>query len=185
MLIAGGLSIPPARAGYVVTLEQVETSVVASGGGPIDSTALSRFASGLVGTRIVPSIADILTGPATTGTKGIGVDSYRGFSGPTEFGSGGGSSPSNGSGPGVGIHFLNNVVFVSKGYVSGSPLSDSMTFDNQTFASLGVTPGTYEMDLGNRAEPDFTVNIVAAAVSEPASVFPPEIIQHAIWLYLR
>ena len=115
MLIAGGLSIPPARAGYVVTLEQVGTSVVASGSGPIDSTALSRFDSGLVGTRIVPSIADILTGPATTGTKGIGVDSYRGFSGPTEFGSGGGSSPSNGSGPGVGIHFLNNVVFVPEG----------------------------------------------------------------------
>ena len=30
-----------------------------------------------------------------------------------------------------------------QGYVSGGALSDSMTFNNATFASLGVTPGTY------------------------------------------
>ena len=45
-----------------------------------------------------------------------------------------------------------------------------MTFDNQTFASLGVTPGTYEWTWGTGPNQNFTVNIVAAAVSEPASV---------------
>ena len=34
-------------------------------------------------------------------------------------------------------------LFVPLGYVSGSPLSDSMTFNNATFASLGVTRGHY------------------------------------------
>ena len=34
-------------------------------------------------------------------------------------------------------------LFVPQGYVSGAALSDSMTFNNATFASLGVTPGTY------------------------------------------
>jgi len=32
---------------------------------------------------------------------------------------------------------------VPQNYVSGTALSDSMTFNNGTFASLGVIPGTY------------------------------------------
>jgi hypothetical protein len=33
-------------------------------------------------------------------------------------------------------------------YVSGDGLSDTMTFDNATFATLGVTPGTYKWTWG-------------------------------------
>ena len=49
-------------------------------------------------------------------------------------------------GQGFGIGLL----FVPQGYVSGAALSDSMTFNNATFASLGVTPGTYVVDVGRR-----------------------------------
>jgi hypothetical protein len=41
MLIGCGLSAPPAQAGYVVTLTQEGTDVVATGMGPIDLTGLS------------------------------------------------------------------------------------------------------------------------------------------------
>ena len=53
------------------------------------------------------------------------------------------------------------------GYVSGAALSDSMTFNNATFASLGVTPGTYVWSwrhgLPNQ---NFTLIIVGAGVPD-------------------
>jgi hypothetical protein len=34
-------------------------------------------------------------------------------------------------------------MFLPSGYVSGNPLSDMAIYFNATFASLGLTPGTY------------------------------------------
>ena len=34
-------------------------------------------------------------------------------------------------------------ILVPHGYLSGEPLADSSTYTNQTFASLGLTPGSY------------------------------------------
>ena len=57
------------------------------------------------------------------------------------------------------------------GYVSGGALSSNATWDNQTFSSLGVTPGEYEWTWGSGAHADsFTLDIVTAAVPEPSSV---------------
>jgi len=57
------------------------------------------------------------------------------------------------------------------GYVSGNPLSDTSTYNNATFASLGVTPGTYVWTWGTGTHADsFTLQIGPAAVPEPASL---------------
>jgi hypothetical protein len=54
------------------------------------------------------------------------------------------------------------------GYVSGSPLSATSTYTSQTFASLGLTPGTYTWTWGSGPTADsFTVQI--GAVPEPTS----------------
>jgi hypothetical protein len=53
---------------------------------------------------------------------------------------------------------------VPKGYVSGNPLSDSATYSGQTFATLGVTPGTYVWTWGNGANQNFTLKILSAII---------------------
>jgi hypothetical protein len=57
---------------------------------------------------------------------------------------------------------------VPTGYVSGDPLSDSETFDNATFASLGLTVGDYTWTLPSDS---YTIDVEApVAVPEPASL---------------
>ena len=51
---------------------------------------------------------------------------------------------------------------------SGNTLSDTATYDNQTFNSLGVTHGTYVWNWGSGANADsFTLNIGTVAVPAP------------------
>jgi hypothetical protein len=58
-----------------------------------------------------------------------------------------------------------------QGYVSGDPLSDSATYTGATFASLGVTPGTYVWTWGSGADADnFTLQIGPTAAPEPSSL---------------
>jgi hypothetical protein len=73
----------------------------------------------------------------------------------------------SGSGDAVAIAAADLVV--PAGYVSGSALADSSTYDNRTFATLGATPGVYVYTLWSGATADsFTVDI-GVPVPEPAS----------------
>jgi hypothetical protein len=165
MLIGSGLSAP-AQAGYTVTLEQQGADVVATGSGAIDLAALSFSfsASGAIA-AINPSFGFIRTGPAS----GEVIDTYTGVTGPGSFGSGGTISASSGSGGIVGIDSFNVDLEVPQGYVSGNSLSDTATYLNQTFSSLGATPGTYEWTWGSGATADsFTLQIgLTATVPAP------------------
>ena len=53
------------------------------------------------------------------------------------------------------------------GYVSNSLLTDSDTFNNATFASLGFTSGTYTYTWGSGATADSLV--VTSVVPEPST----------------
>ncbi|HWX17005.1 MAG TPA: PEP-CTERM sorting domain-containing protein [Chthoniobacterales bacterium] len=148
-----GLSVRPAQAGYIVTLQQVGSDVVATGSGPIDLTGLSFKINFSFAASIEPNNALILTG--SSGFSG--TDEYSGsFSGPLVFGTGGGTLASSASGDFVGFHdhgFLD----VPTGYISGTALSDSATYNNATFSSLGVNIGTYEWTWGNGQNQNFTL----------------------------
>ena len=161
---------PSAQAGYIVTVTQVGPNVVATGSGLIDLAGLSFFSNAVQsGVGINPSIGGISTGPTSLSP----ISLYTGISGPTSFGSGGGTAASSGSGDVVGMEREEPADFfvlaVPRGYTSDSPLSDSSTYDGETFSSLGVTPGTFEWTWGTGPNQNFTIKIGTAAVPESGS----------------
>jgi protein with PEP-CTERM/exosortase system signal len=135
--------VRPAQA-YTVTLQQMGANVVANGSGAFNLTGLTFFSGDFVVPQMNASFGAILTGQVLGGV----VTGYTGFTGPTSFGPGGFFFATTGSGDLVGISSGARALYVPMSYVSGNPLSDNMTFNSATFASLGVTPGTYEWTWG-------------------------------------
>jgi len=160
----------PAQAGYMVTLQQVGSNVVATGTGAFDLTGLTN--GGATGNvpAILPAVAFIVTGLSNDGTiyGGSGV-----ITGPSSFGSGGLTLASSGTGDLVGLETNNGTfgdfIIVPQGYVSGTSLSDSATYLNATLSTLGVTPGIYEWTWGNGANQNFTLDAIAPAVPDSGS----------------
>jgi PEP-CTERM motif len=154
-----------AKATFIETLKQQGADVVATGSGTIDLTDLV-FLLGPTSNNpaIHPSSAYILTGAANS------VFLYGDISGPTSFGIGASVSASSGSGDLVGIFgsATADVILVPSTYSSGSSLADTATFDSQTFASLGATPGTYIWTWGTGAHAD-SFKLQIGAVPEPSS----------------
>ena len=157
-------SVQPAQA-YSVTLQQVGSNVVATGSGAINLTGLTLNPGFVGGVGIQADVAEIITGqPAPAG-----VDAYRGLMGPMSFGPGDFFAPNTGSGDLVGIvgNFLGaGLLFVPQAYVSGAALSNSMTFNNATFAGLGVTPGTYVWSWGTGL-PNQNFTLIIGGVGVP------------------
>jgi protein with PEP-CTERM/exosortase system signal len=156
----------PAEAGFVVTVQQVGPNVVATGSGAIDLAGLSPMGSNNTKSLMAPGAGVIITGPAAPAF----TDDYTGFTGPYNFGSSGLAFASSGSGDMVGIDVsFGGGILVPHGYMSNIPLSDSAIYDNATFSSLSVTPGTYEWIWGTGANQNFTLQIGAAKVPDTGS----------------
>ena len=148
-------SVQPAQC-FTVTLEQVGANVVATGSGSFNLTGLTLLGSNFGATAaILPSTANINVASAINGLAG-----YTGFFGPSSFGPGRTNIfASSNSGASVGIIGTLSDLFLPAGYVSGTALSDSSTYNNATFASLGLTPGTYVWSWGDGANQRFILEI--------------------------
>jgi hypothetical protein len=161
LVTASFFFVRPAQA-YTVTLEQVGSNVVATGSGAINLAGLPINPI----TLSTSSILDARRGDISTGPTGMSsVDVYAAvLTGPPNFGSGSAFFPDAGSGDLVGISIDQGLLFVPHGYVSNAALADSMTFNNATFASLFVTPGTYVWTWGTGANQRFTLQIGSVGV---------------------
>ena len=149
----------PARSSLHRNAQQIGSNVVATGSGAINLTGLT-FGKYLLSPIIGPVFGIIATGQSSIKTA---------RSSPTVH------SPDrriSGAGPGfcptLAAETLSDLVFrvisfrviVPHGYISGAALSDSMTFNNATLASLGVTPGTYVWSWGDSwSEPELHARI--------------------------
>jgi hypothetical protein len=159
------------RGAYIVTFSQVGANVVATGSGSINTTALtSAGTTTTLAPRVTANNAAVALGPA-----GPNVDVYVGFSGPTQFGTGGQVDASTSSGQRVGIRAGNLAgaigLFVPLNYVSGQTLSNSSnTWNTTTIAALGLNPGTYTWTWGTGSTSDAFVVFIPAAVPEPSSL---------------
>jgi hypothetical protein len=156
--------VQPTQA-YTITLDQMGSNVVGTGSGAINLTGLTfEFESG---NDVNPGIEGS-QGLIITGSGGVvDVNGYTGFTGPTSFGSGGFVLATTSSGDFIFFAGGDGEIFLSKGYVSGTPLSDSMTWNNATLASLGVTPGIYEWTWGTGLpNQNFTLIIGGAGVPD-------------------
>jgi PEP-CTERM motif len=163
-IIGCGLFAAPAQAAMIMTLEEVGSDVVATGNGTIDTAGLLFLFQGFAGPFMDPEFGVIYA--ASSFDLG---DAYLGVTGPTSFGPGSEIFGDSGSGDRVGIDGTAGTLVVPLGYTSGDPLSNSATWLNQSFSSLGVTPGTYVWTWGEGEHADsFTLQI--AAVPEPTSL---------------
>jgi hypothetical protein len=156
-----------ARAGYIVNVIESGGNVVATGSGTIDTAGLQFVGNGgNFYAMFIPTAGDVILGPTF---NNLFVDFYSGISGPTSFGTGARYDADSGSGALIGI--LSGDFIVPDQYVSGTFLSSTDTWTGQTFATLGLTPGTYVWTWGSGANADsFTMNIGGSSVPEPASI---------------
>ena len=152
------LFVQPAQA-FTITLEQMGANVVATGSGAINLTGLTLETTG----QDFVALMQASTGLIETAGNG---DVYGGFTGPTSFGNGGSFAPNTSSGDFAGIDGAGGNLGVPAGYVSNTALSDSMTFNSATFASLGVTPGTYVWTWGTGL-PNQNFKLVIGSVGGP------------------
>ena len=147
---------PSAKATYIATLNEVGTDVVGIGSGSIDLTELTFAANSSGGSALIsPTIALLFLG---SGDPAI----YSGLSGPTNFGSGDFTPANSQTGNIVGV-FGGAVALLHlpQNYMSATPLGTSTgTWNSATFASLGLTPGTYVWTWGSGIHADsFTLQI--------------------------
>jgi hypothetical protein len=155
-----------ADAGVIIDVYQSGSNVVASGSGSINLSGLTFVGTFTSDPGVTPIRANMYVG------SGGALDFYSGASGPASFGSGGPTSASSGTGGTFGVNGIGGNIIVPHGYVSGSSLSGSDTYDNTTIAGLGLTPGTYTYTwvsiTGPLVDDSLTVNI--ASVPEPSSL---------------
>ncbi|MBS0642026.1 MAG: hypothetical protein JSS43_19345 [Proteobacteria bacterium] len=151
----------PAWGAFTFSFQQMGPDVVATGAGSLNLAALSPAGQDSLAANGVS---------AATATAGIAgsVAVYAGITGPASFGPGGATVASSGGGDAVAVNGKDSYLGVPLPYGPGSALANHMTFAGQSFAGLGLTPGTYTWSWGEGATADrFVVQVGPVAAPEP------------------
>lgn len=160
-----------ADAGMIVNIEQQGSDVVASYSGSIDLTGIGFRTVPLSGpfNRIAASRGEVnfLNGAANRASlTSVGENPWT--VAPSAFGTGNTFDADTVSvAAGNAFGFQASGFFIESSYVSGTTISGSMTFENQTLASMGINAGVGIVNATFSSGDTLTVN---TAVPEPTSV---------------
>jgi hypothetical protein len=167
MLASCALCVTTAQAEYVAIFTEDGPDVVEVGGGTLDVTDLTIVGRGAITHPFVSGA----TGAYVSGSRDDTGSSFIGrFDGPATFGSGSLFKPTESAGDPVGFSASSGFVYVPDSYVSGDPLSKTSTYADATFASLGITPGTYVYSWGAGADADTLTIVIGGSVPEPSAL---------------
>jgi len=151
----------------LINVQQVGSDVVATASGFVNTAALTNGGSASTsGGRFFGSIG----GGSMIQVAGTNYDLWGGITGYTgKFGT---SSTqyfaTSSSGTTIGIATFGNSIYLGQGYTSGSAISATSTYQNQTLTSLGMTVGTYNWTWGSGATAG-SAQLVINAVPEPST----------------
>ncbi|UWQ22746.1 VPLPA-CTERM sorting domain-containing protein [Jannaschia sp. W003] len=146
-LLGAALSAGAANAAVLWDFQETGGDVVGIFAGSLDlSGAGSAGAGGLPFDLFSASDAAAIQSDSTGS-----FDTYEFDAAPANFGTDGLTLATSGTGDAFAVLGANsgNEVGVPTGYASGQALAGTLTFANQTFAALGVTPGSYVFSLPN------------------------------------
>jgi PEP-CTERM motif len=164
----GAIFATSAQAAYTMTFQEVGGNVVEMGAGTLDTTDLTDNGSPFSEVAAVsPTGGQVFSGS----TSSTPVEFFTGVSGPVSFGPGIETEANASSGDFVGLEGNGEgFLFTPVGFTSGA-LSETSTYLGATFASLGLTPGTYVYTWGAGDHADsFTIDISSAsATPEPST----------------
>lgn len=160
--------VRPAQAAFIYTFTEVGSDVHLSGTGTIDYTDLILFSSGYShGVYTNPT-----HGIVASGQDGVIINQYSGISGPTNFGAGSANiMATHTTGKFLYVGSIIHSIAVADTYWSQDPpITNSSIYEGQSFASMGLTPGTYVYTWGTGEHADsLTVQVGSYSVPEPGS----------------
>ena len=161
------VGIPVAQAAVLITISESGANVVATGGGTINLAALTAASNGNTFPQVIGDGAFVAVGANNSNFTLYDVT----IIGPTSFGTIALSFAGNGTGDFFGVWGNASSIFVPQGYVSNAALTGTAQWNNHSFATLGLTPGTYVYTWGSGATADsLTVQITAATIPEPGTL---------------
>jgi hypothetical protein len=138
---------PDARATFVINVTQDGPNLDFSGSGSLNLTGATYHGTSNPMSYYFPIFGELVLG--SDPGDNVVSDSYA-ITGPSTFGTTyAGGDFSSGTGGRVGFNMSAGDVYVPLGYISGTDLSSTDVLDGQTFATLGVSPGTYTWSLPN------------------------------------
>ncbi len=164
-------ALGPAFATLTFTFAESGGNVELAVSGSVNTTALTNTAGG-ASCSVSSTLAGVVPSTARVQlcSPGVSVQPYTGLSGPASVGAGAVRLATSNSGDAVFLYGSSGELYLPFGYVSGTPLSASATFNGTTIPSMGLTPGTYTWTFGSGPSADTVVVQISSVVTPPAAV---------------